>query len=68
MQWWIAPTNLNNQNPQTSLRPHVVSHSYNNWGCSPRCDPDYKRATEAVIAAGIQMVNSAGNRGAGKKK
>jgi subtilisin family serine protease len=63
MQWWIAPTNLNNENPQTSKRPHVVSHSYNNWQCSPRCDEDYKKATEAVIAAGIQVVNSAGNRG-----
>jgi len=63
MQWWIAPTDLDNKNPQTAKRPHVVSHSYNNWSCSPRCDPDYKTATAAVIAAGISMVNSAGNRG-----
>jgi len=64
LQWWIAPTDLDNKNPQTSKRPHVVSHSYNNWSCSPRCDPDYKTATATVIAAGISVVNSAGNRGA----
>jgi len=63
LQWWIAPTDLDNKNPNTQKRPHVVSHSYNNWSCSPRCDPDYKTATAAVIAAGVQVVNSAGNRG-----
>lgn len=63
MQWWLAPTDENNRNPNTSKRPHVVSHSYNNWSCAPSCSPQYERATKALIASGIATINSAGNRG-----
>jgi len=65
MQWFLAPTNLRNQNPDPSKRPHVISQSYNNWSCSPGCDPNYLRATAALVAAGVAVVNSAGNRGSG---
>eukprot|EP01080_Neovahlkampfia_damariscottae_P002192 gene2192-2056_t len=63
MQWWLAPTDLEGKNPKPKKRPHVVSHSFNNWSCAPRCSPQYKQATAALITAGIAVVNSAGNRG-----
>jgi serine protease AprX len=63
MQWWLAPQDLEGKNPRVDRRPHVVSHSFNNWSCAPRCSPQYKKATEALVLSGIAVVNSAGNRG-----
>jgi subtilisin family serine protease len=63
MQWNLAPTDLEGKNPMVNKRPHVLSHSYNNWACAPRCSPDYEKATKACILAGIAVVNSSGNRG-----
>jgi subtilisin family serine protease len=64
MQWFLAPTDLENKNPDPTKRPHIISQSYNNWSCtSPTCDRNYERATKALIEAGIHVVNSAGNRG-----
>jgi serine protease AprX len=62
-QWWLAPTDLEGLKPNVNRRPHVVSHSYNNWACAPGCTPQYERATKALIESGIVVVNSAGNRG-----
>jgi len=63
-QWMIAPTNLANQNPDPSKAPHVINNS---WGCpaSEGCtDPTVLQAVvEAVRAAGIEPVVSAGNAG-----
>jgi serine protease AprX len=65
-QWFIAPTDLNNQNPNPALAPDVISNS---WGCpiSEGCtDPNVMLAVvEAVRAAGILTNHSAGNSGSG---
>jgi serine protease AprX len=64
-QWFIAPTNLNNQNPDPGKAPHVINNS---WGCpaSEGCtDPNVLlTVVENVRAAGIVTVHSAGNSGA----
>jgi len=72
-EWFIAPTDLADQNPDPAKAPDVVNNS---WGC-PFSDPsapagseclgqpvDVLRAVvEAVRAAGIAVVVSAGNDG-----
>ena len=63
-QWFIAPTDLNDQNPRLDLAPDVINNS---WSCtvSEGCsDPnELKAVVESVRAAGIVNVQSAGNRG-----
>jgi len=63
-QWFIAPTDLNNLNPDTSKAPDVINNS---WSCpvSEGCsDPlVLLQVVEAVRAAGILTVQSAGNSG-----
>jgi subtilisin family serine protease len=63
-QWFIAPTDLNDQNPNPALAPHVINNS---WGCpaSEGCvDPNaLKTVVENTRAAGIVVVASAGNSG-----
>lgn len=63
-QWFIAPTDLNNQNPRPDLAPDVINNSWrcpSNEGCT---DPlVLQQAVEAVRAAGILTVQSAGNSG-----
>jgi subtilisin family serine protease len=62
-QFFIAPTDLNGQNPNPSLRPHVMNNS---WGCPPSelCAANtLKTIVENTIAAGIFVVASAGNDG-----
>jgi serine protease AprX len=63
-QWMIAPTDLNDQNPDPSKAPDVINNS---WGCpvSEGCtDPNVLRAVvQSVRAAGIVVVVSAGNSG-----
>ena len=52
-QFFIAPTDLNGQNPNPALRPHVINNS---WQCRPGqgCAPDTLRTiTENAQAAGI---------------
>ena len=65
-QWFLAPTDLANQNPDPSKAPHVINNS---WGCpaSEGCtDPNVlKTVVESVRAAGIVVVVSAGNAGPG---
>ncbi len=65
-QWFIAPTNLANLNPDPSKAPHVINNS---WGCPPSegcTDPTVLQAVvESVRAAGIEVVVSAGNSGSG---
>ena len=65
-QWFIAPTNLQNQNPDPTKAPHVINNS---WGCPPSegcTDPNVLLAVvENTRAAGIVVVVSAGNSGAG---
>jgi subtilisin family serine protease len=63
-QWFVAPTDLNNANPRPDLAPDVINNS---WGCpaSEGCtDPAVLlEAVQAVRAAGILTVHSAGNSG-----
>ncbi len=63
-QWFIAPTDLNDQNPDPSRAPHVINNS---WGCPPSegcTNPAIMQAVvENVRAAGIMVVVSAGNSG-----
>lgn len=65
-QWFIAPTDLNDQNPRPDLAPDVVNNS---WSCPPSegCDAAAIQVLENVVnnvrAAGILVVSSAGNSG-----
>ncbi len=65
-QWFLAPTDLNGQNPDPSKAPDVINNS---WGCPPEegaVDPLILQAiVETVRAAGIVVVVSAGNSGPG---
>jgi subtilisin family serine protease len=64
LQWMIAPTDLNDLNPDPDLAPDVINNSWvcPDWeGC---VDPNVLLpAIEAVRAAGIVVVASAGNNG-----
>lgn len=66
LQWMIAPTDLNGENPDSSKAPHVINNS---WSCpeSEGCtDPlVLLTAVNSVRAAGIVVVVSAGNEGSG---
>ena len=65
-QWFIAPTDLNGQNPDPARAPHVINNS---WSCPPSegCDATQIGLLEQVVnnvrAAGIVVVASAGNSG-----
>ena len=62
-QFFIAPTDLNNQNANPDLRPDVMNNS---WGCptSELCAADtLQTIVENTQAAGILVEVSAGNAG-----
>ncbi len=68
-QFFLAPTDLERQNPDPSKAPHVINNS---WACVPAegCDPTdpawediIRPAVQALRAAGIVVVASAGNEG-----
>jgi uncharacterized repeat protein (TIGR01451 family) len=63
-QFFIAPTDLNDQNANPDLAPDVIDNS---WGCPPSegcTDPlVLQTVVENVRLAGILSVNSAGNDG-----
>ncbi len=65
-EWFLAPTDLEGQNPDPGRSPHVINNS---WGCPPKegCDPDNWSFMETVVnnltAAGMVVVVSAGNDG-----
>jgi serine protease AprX len=63
-QWFIAPTDLNNLNPDPSKAPDVINNSWycpEAEGCS---DPNVLLAVvDNVRSAGILTVHSAGNQG-----
>jgi serine protease AprX len=63
LQFFIAPTDLNGNNPNPDLRPDVISNSY---GCPEieECGAhSLQLALQAVRAGGIFMSVSAGNSG-----
>ncbi len=63
-QWFVAPTDLNDQNADPTKAPHVINNS---WGCPPSegcTDPNVLlTVVENARAAGIVVVVSAGNSG-----
>ena len=63
-QWFIAPTDLNGENPRPDLAPDIINNS---WGCPPAegcTDPSILLSVvENVRAAGILTVHAAGNSG-----
>lgn len=65
-EWFLAPTDLNNENPDPSKAPHVIANS---WACpeSEGCNPSNWAFMEAAIenlrSAGTVVVVSAGNSG-----
>ncbi len=63
-EWFVAPTDINNENPRPELAPHVINNS---WSCPPDegcTDPlVLLPAVQNVRAAGILTVHSAGNSG-----
>lgn len=64
-EWFLAPTDLAGNDPDPALAPHVINNS---WGCPPfeGCAADTLEAVvDAVRAAGIVVVASAGNSGSG---
>lgn len=66
-EWFLAPTDINGNNPDPTKAPHVINNS---WGCPPveGCNPDNFFMMETVVnnlsAAGTVVVVSAGNDGA----
>jgi serine protease AprX len=65
-QWFLAPTDTFNKNPNPLKAPHVMNNS---WGCPPSegCNASnmtiMEQALNACRAAGIVVVISAGNAG-----
>lgn len=65
-QFLIAPTDSNGQNPNPTLRPHVVNDSWTcpvSEGCTTRAE--LETIVNNTEAAGIFVVASAGNSGPG---
>jgi subtilisin family serine protease len=58
-QWLLAPTDLDGQNPNPDLRPHVVNNS---WG-GPSGDPLFQEAVKTWVKAGIFPAFANGNNG-----
>jgi subtilisin family serine protease len=67
-QWFLAPTDLSNANPDPSKAPHVINNS---WGCPAieGCDSTnwilLDMAIQNLRLAGTVVVASAGNNGSG---
>lgn len=65
-EFFLAPTDLNGQNPNTDLAPHAINNS---WYCSESegCNPGNFMFMEEVVdhltLAGVVVVVSAGNSG-----
>ncbi len=59
IQWMLAPTDLNNENPRPELRPHVINNS---WG-SYSGFQFFQSAIQAWVASGIFTVFALGNDG-----
>jgi subtilisin family serine protease len=63
-EWFVAPTDLSNQDPDPAMAPHVINNS---WSCPPSegcVTPGIlQTVVENTRAAGIVVVVSAGNSG-----
>lgn len=67
-EWFMAPTDLNGENPDPSKAPHVIANS---WSCPEieGCVPENFALMQMVVdnlkASGVVVVVSAGNNGSG---
>jgi serine protease AprX len=67
-EWFLAPTDLTNANPDPAKAPHVIANS---WGCPEQegCDTSnfvlLETAVNNLKLAGVVVVVSAGNDGPG---
>lgn len=64
--WFLAPTDLNGENPDPAQAPHVINNSWSCpeiEGCNPMNFALMETAVEALRAAGVVVVVSAGNSG-----
>lgn len=65
-EWFLAPTDLNNENPDPTRSPHVIANSWSCpelEGCNPAIFPIMEEAVSNLKRAGIFVVVSAGNSG-----
>ena len=65
-QWFAAPTDLNDANPDPGRAPQVISNSWScpaNEGCDTNATELMETVVENLTAAGILVVVSAGNEG-----
>jgi serine protease AprX len=65
-EWFLAPTDLNDENPDPSKAPHVIANSWSCpeiEGCNPNNFALMQAAVENLKAAGVVVVVSAGNSG-----
>lgn len=67
-QWFVAPTDLNNENPDPTKAPHVINNSWycsEGEGCNPTNFLVMNQAVNNLRLAGTVVVVSAGNSGSG---
>jgi subtilisin family serine protease len=65
-EWFLAPTDLNGENPDPSKAPHVIANSWSCpeiEGCTPANFETMQIAVDNLKAAGVVVVVSAGNSG-----
>src|ERR1039458_1392180 len=65
-QWFLAPTDLNGQNPDPSKAPDVINNSWYSDASEGTTNLFvFQTAVENLRAAGVVVVVSAGNEGSG---
>jgi subtilisin family serine protease len=65
-QWFLAPTDLNDQNPDPSKAPDVINNSWYSDASEGTTNLFvFQTAVENLRAAGVVVVVSAGNEGSG---
>ncbi|MCB0641410.1 MAG: S8 family peptidase [Phaeodactylibacter sp.] len=65
-EWFMAPTDLANQNPDPAKAPHVIANSWSCpelEGCNPANFSLMQAAVDNLKASGVVVVVSAGNSG-----
>lgn len=65
-EWFLAPNDLNGENPDPSKAPHVIANSWSCpeiEGCTPANFETMQIAVDHLKAAGVVVVVSAGNSG-----
>lgn len=67
-EWFLAPTDLNGENPDPSKAPHVINNSWScpeMEGCNASNWSILEEAVNNLKSAGVVVVVSAGNSGPG---